>query len=50
MWATYNALAKGQSFKEVSYIYTGMGFIKMCEEENKAAYWQQMFYSHLKSI
>jgi hypothetical protein len=50
MWDTYNVLVKGQSFKEVCYIYTGMEFMKMCEEENKAAYQQQMFYSHLKSI
>jgi len=30
--------------------YKGTGFVKMCEEENKAAYQQQMFYSHVKSI
>jgi len=27
-----------------------MGFVKMCEEENKAAYQQQKFYSYLKNI
>jgi hypothetical protein len=45
-----NVLATRQSFTENSYIDVGWGFIKMCEEENKAYQATSVLFTSEKNI
>lgn len=49
MWDTYNVLAKGQFFKEVSYIHTGMGFMKCVKRKTKQHISNKCFIHTLKA-